>query len=175
MLTHVAWWGDPPPEEWQPVPSLLDRAVAAGVSCAIVTRPQFRHSGLTVSAYGTEPAFLGAADLKAVAEHVRVALGQGFELVYAYHPSVDTMMHLYGVGSPQWLAAVARVDATIAVVADALPAGSALLVIADHGGLNVSATRAGRRGHGPASVSGCAGRGRRAPRPVRALPAGRSR
>ena len=75
-----------------------------------MTRPQFRHSGLTVSAYGTQPAFLAAADLEAVTEQVRDALGQGFELVYAYHPSVDTMMHLHGVGSPQWLAAVARVD-----------------------------------------------------------------
>jgi hypothetical protein len=138
VLTHVAWWGDPPPEQWQPVPSLLDRAVAAGVSCAIVTRPQFRHSGLTVSAYGTEPAFFGAPNLGAIAEEVRAALGRGVELVYAYHPSVDTMMHLHGVGSPEWLASVTRVDATIAAVADELPAGAALLVIADHGGLNVS-------------------------------------
>jgi hypothetical protein len=140
VLTHVAWWGDPPPEQWQPVPSLLDRAIAAGVSCAIVTRPQFRHSGLTVSAYGTEAEFFGAPNLGAIAEQIRAALGRGIELIYAYHPSVDTMMHLHGVGSPEWLAAVARADATIAVVADALPVGTVLLVIADHGGLNVSPT-----------------------------------
>ena len=44
---------------------------------------------------------------------------------------------MFGVGSPQWHEAAAGVDALLTRLVEALPANAALLVTADHGGLNV--------------------------------------
>ena len=46
---------------------------------------------------------------------------------------------LSGVGSPPWHQAAAGIDALLARLVDALPGDAALLVTADHGGLNVAA------------------------------------
>ncbi|WP_138985107.1 alkaline phosphatase family protein, partial [Mycobacterium avium] len=58
-------------------------------------------------------------------------------LVYGYTAELDTAAHLFGIGSPQWHTAAAAVDALLSGLLEALPPNAALLVTADHGGLNV--------------------------------------
>ena len=138
VLTHVTWRDDPDPRQWQPVPTLFDRAAAAGVRASVVARPEFVGSGLTVAAYGN-PHYVGASTSAELAERMLVELAVGPGLVYGYYPSVDTAAHQYGIASPQWRQAAAKADRLITRLVEGLPPDAALLVTADHGGLNVPA------------------------------------
>ncbi len=146
-LNHVLWRDEPDPNSWQPVPTQFTRAAAAGVRVSVVSKPDFAGSGLTVAAYrGAD--YRGADGVDALAAEVLAALdapdrnaggppGDARHLVYGYFPDVDLAGHLYGVGSPPWLAAVQEVDRLIDRIVDGLPADAALLVTADHGMLDV--------------------------------------
>src|SRR6266568_1928805 len=137
VLNHVDWRHDPDPRTWQPVPSLFTLA-SAGMRVTTVSRPEYEGSGLTVAAYG-DVEFVGAADPDALAEQMLGALRAGPGLVYGYHPPLDTAAHVFGIESPQWMAAAAEVDRLLARLVDELPSDAALLVTADHGGMNVPA------------------------------------
>jgi hypothetical protein len=136
VLVHIAWQDDPDPAAWQPVPSLFDRALAAGISSTVVARSAFAGSGLTRSAYGSAP-HRGADTSAALAEQMLAQLLAGTRLVYGYHPTVDTMAHRFGIDSAQWRKATGSVDRLISRIVDGLPPGTALLVTADHGGIDV--------------------------------------
>jgi len=60
-------------------------------------------------------------------------------LVYAYTADLDTAAHVFGIASPEWHAAAVRADALLTRLVEALPPDAALLITADHGGLNVPA------------------------------------
>jgi hypothetical protein len=136
VLNHVDWRDDPDPRTWQPVPSLFTLAASADIPVTTVSRPEYEGSGLTVAAYG-DVEFVGAADPDALAEQMLRALRAGRRLVYGYHPALDTAAHVFGIESPQWMAAAAEVDRLLARLVDELPPDAALLVTADHGGMNV--------------------------------------
>lgn len=139
VLTHVAWAADPPPGQWQPVPRLLDRAAAAGIRTALVSRPEFAGSGLTHAAYGEPARFVGASRSAELADGILAELAAGPGLVYGYHPTLDSIAHAHGIASPDWARAAAAVDRLISRIVAGLPGDAALLVTADHGGLDVPA------------------------------------
>jgi hypothetical protein len=140
VLNHIRWADDPDPRDWQPVPTRFETAAAAGVAVTVVTRPEFEGSGLTVSA-NRGAAFTGAPDgASVVAGMLRaLAAASGPALVYGYHPDLDKAGHEDGVDSPSWRAAARGVDDLLDRIVHGLPADSALLVVADHGQLNVPA------------------------------------
>jgi len=139
VLDPRFWRDDPDPASWQPVPSQFARAAAAGVSVSVATRPEYEGSGLTVAAYGDIP-YRGASDLDSLAAEILAGLAADApSLVYGYHPTLDSMGHVYGVDSPQWRDAAADVDALLTRLVDRLPDDAALLVTADHGQLDVPA------------------------------------
>lgn len=139
VLTHVQWRDDPPPRQWQPIPTLLERAAAAGVRTRVVSRPEFAGSGLSVAAYG-DTAYVAAARSEELAAGVLRELAAGPGIVYGYHPTLDSVAHHSGIASPQWGRAAASVDRLITRIAAGLPDDAALLVTADHGGLDVPAS-----------------------------------
>ncbi|MGI5216012.1 alkaline phosphatase family protein [Plantactinospora sp. CA-290183] len=130
--------GDPEPRHWQPLPTQLERARAAGVAVTVVSRPEFATSGLSLAAYG-DVGHRGAAEADTLVREMLAALtsGDGPTLVYGYHPDVDRHGHLGGVGSADWCAAVAVVDAMVDRLVAGLPSDAALLVTADHGQLDI--------------------------------------
>ncbi|MEU7847533.1 nucleotide pyrophosphatase/phosphodiesterase family protein [Micromonospora parva] len=140
VLTHTDWAADPSPLHWQPVPTQLERARAAGVTTTVVSRPEFGGSGLTVAA-NRGGDFRGAAGGEAVAATMLAALttGSGPTLVSGYHADLDRYGHVYGVDSEPWRVAAAEVDALVARLVDGLPPDAALLVTADHGQLDIPA------------------------------------
>lgn len=138
VLTHIDWRADPDPAVWQPVPTQFEVAAAGGLATAVVARPQFESSGLTVAAY-RGARYVGAPDDDALAEAMLAELSGPARLVYGYHAAVDTAAHLSGIDSPRWQKAVGDVGGLFARLVDGLPDGAALLVTADHGGVNVPA------------------------------------
>jgi hypothetical protein len=136
VLTHIQWRDDPPHAEWQPLPTWFERLTRCGVAARAVLPAFFMGSGLTDAAYG-------GADFRPVqpdddyAQHVIDELRAAPGLVYGYTADLDTAAHVFGIGSPHWHEAAARVDALLTRLLEALPPNSALLVTADHGGLNV--------------------------------------
>lgn len=138
LLTHITWRGDPPPEQWQPVPTWFARMAAAGVATRAVLPTAFLDSGLTVAAYGGAE-FHGLADERDQAGALLDTLRAGPGLVYGYTPILDHAAHVHGIASEQWQQAAAAVDRLLQGLLAGLPAGAALVVTADHGGLDVPA------------------------------------
>jgi hypothetical protein len=136
VLTHIYWRDDPPPAVWQPVPTVYARAAAAGITSAVVLPAMFAGSGLTVSAYGGAE-FVGLGKGEDHLPAIQEALASGASFVYGYTSAVDTAAHVFGIGSPQWDDAARRVGGLLERLAATLPPDVALLVTADHGGLNV--------------------------------------
>ncbi|NJC69774.1 alkaline phosphatase family protein [Planosporangium thailandense] len=138
ILNHIEWRDDPAPAVWQPVPTVFERAAAAGVPVTVVSRADFAGSGLTVAAY-RGAAYRGAAGVDALATELLSALRVQGGLVYGYHPDLDRAGHRHGLASPEWASAAADVDRLVTRLAAELPADAALVVTADHGQLDIPA------------------------------------
>jgi hypothetical protein len=136
VLNHILWADDPDPRAWQPVPTRFETAAAAGVPATVVSRPEYAGSGLSLSA-NRGAAYVGAVDASSLAAGMLAALSAGPGIVYGYHPDLDRAGHEDGVDSPSWQAAVSGVDELLDRLVHGLPPRSALLVVADHGQLNV--------------------------------------
>ena len=136
VLTHIFWRDDPDPARWQPVPTWFERLAGAGIPARVVLPAPFLGSGLTLAAYrGAE--FRGVGRDEDYAGRLVAELHAGPGLVYGYTAELDTAAHRFGIASPEWAAAAAAVDALLARVLAALPPDAALVVTADHGGLDV--------------------------------------
>jgi type I phosphodiesterase/nucleotide pyrophosphatase len=139
VLNHIFWADDPDPLLWQPMPTRFSTAAAAGVAVTVVTRPEFEGSGLTVSA-NRGAAFVGAAEGSDVAARMLEALaGDGPALVYGYFRDLDRAGHEDGVNAPTWQTAARDLNAVLDRLVHGLPPRSALLVVADHGQINIPA------------------------------------
>jgi hypothetical protein len=135
VLTHIFWGDQPSPTVWQPVPTWFERLRAAGVGARAVLPELFVGSGLTEAAYrGAEFCPVGKGE--SYARRVVAELASP-GLVYAYTAALDNAAHASGVGSAHWHAAAARVDALLEHLLTNLPDDAALVVTADHGGINV--------------------------------------
>ncbi|GAA4619913.1 alkaline phosphatase family protein [Saccharopolyspora hordei] len=126
-----------PPERAQPTTTVLERAAAAGVDVRTAVPAEFEGSGLTRAALrGGE--FRGQRALGDLAAELLHALsGDGPGLCYGYHGHLDLLGHVHGPGSLPWRMQLAQVDRLVASVADQMPPGSVLAVIADHGMVEV--------------------------------------
>lgn len=125
------------PEQFQPVATAFERASEDGVTVTQVAPMYQAGSGLTRAALrGGEfrPTF-SSGDL---VDGVITALSAGDRsLVYAYHGDLDLTGHVRGPASESWALELQQIDLTIGLIAERLPAGSALIVTADHGMVHV--------------------------------------
>jgi hypothetical protein len=136
LLTHILWRDDPPSQQWQPVPTWYERMVAAGIDARVVLPAAFLGSGLTDAAYrGARACGVHPSDDYATRVIAEVESGPG--LVFAYTSAIDTAAHLFGIASARWGEAAAEVDRLLRRITERLPGDAALLVTADHGGLDI--------------------------------------
>lgn len=127
------------PERFQPHPTLLERSEAAGLSVIVIGPPEHARSPLT-RAILRGGRYEGAHTLDELVSVAGIWLGAGGRgAVYAYHPFLDTTGHLRGVGSPEWLEYLGKVDQAAEAIASRLPAGWALVITGDHGMVNLEA------------------------------------
>jgi hypothetical protein len=141
VLLHELQW-DPytDPVDWQPWPTMLGTLAAAGVDVLNIGADEFAGSGLTAAVF-RGAAFAGAA---ALADRVDAALSllsrPGPRLAYLYWGAVDTAGHECGWRSVAWQREVRALDQQMARLAAALPAGTLLVITADHGMVDVPHT-----------------------------------
>ena len=137
LLNALNWDPRVDPRQWQPLPTLFERATAAGIAAVHVARGSFRGTALTTAAMrGAE---LRPADtVGALAAQAAAALAEnGRAFVIAYHGDLDNTAHMFGVGSDAWYYQLAHVDKLAEQLAQALPSGTCLYVTADHGMVDV--------------------------------------
>jgi len=137
LLNGLHWDPRVDPRQWQPWPTVYERAVAAGIAAVHVARGAFRDKGLTTAALrGAE---LSPADsMGALAAQAAAALAENARaFVMVYHGDLDGTGHVFGAGSDAWYYQLAHVDKLAEHLAHALPSGTCLYVTADHGMVDV--------------------------------------
>jgi hypothetical protein len=122
-----------PPEDLQPLPTVFERAAAAGIATRVVAAPALRTSALTRAILrGAD--YAGASTL---ADLAWAATRGGARLTYAYIDQQDLMGHKYGPSTEPWRMQLALIDRALEMLAARLPPGGALVVTADHGMVDV--------------------------------------
>lgn len=135
----VSWTDMPPPEQWQPHPTVFERLVHDGVRVTSVGPARFHGSGLTGAAL-RGAAYTPAEPLGGRVDAVVRALREP-GLAYLYWHDVDKTGHHHGWGSWQWGEALAELDFELGRLARSLPRDTLLVVTADHGMVDVDPAR----------------------------------
>lgn len=139
IMNALSWDGGPDDVAgFQPVPTWFERLDAADVGCATVSLARFAGSGLTRSALRGRRfvPVLGDGEFVERAELI-AHTSRDASLVYAYERMLDHEGHGFGVGSWQWLDALAGVDDLATHLREALDDDTCLLITGDHGMINV--------------------------------------
>ncbi|MTA09217.1 MAG: PglZ domain-containing protein, partial [Actinobacteria bacterium] len=136
ILNSLKWDERVDPAIWQPVPTLFERASAAGITTTHVAAKRYENTGFTRAVF--RGAHYKGANISAdlISETV-AALQKSPSFVYLYVNDVDSAGHSDGVGSDKWLAALKSVDELVQVLMQKLPKGTRIWLTADHGMINV--------------------------------------
>ncbi|MDR7083907.1 hypothetical protein J2X01_003207 [Arthrobacter ginsengisoli] len=147
------WDAGVDPQRWQPFPTVFERA-AEHVDVTTVSLPQFSDSAMT------RAALRGGRYVTATTSHARTAAaaeamaGAGRALMYFYVNELDKAGHRHGCQSPQWEHQLEELDATVKRLSTTLPAGTTILLTADHGMLDVPESQRIDYSADPALIAG---------------------
>ncbi|HWJ81144.1 MAG TPA: alkaline phosphatase family protein [Nocardioides sp.] len=140
LLNALVWDADVDPVQWQPHPTAFARLQASGVRVSVVNKREFDGSGLTVAAHrGAD--YVG---VDRVGERIAAVLGASKDrpsLTYVYDGDLDWTGHRWGVASTEWLQQLSMIDHEAEQLREALPHDRRLLVVADHGMIDVPSDR----------------------------------
>ena len=131
-----SWDAGVDPLQWQPYPTVLEKA-AEHVSVATVSLPRFADSALT------RAALRGGEFLPASGVHARVSAaadalaGADRMLMYLYWNELDKAGHRYGAASPEWGNQLEELDSALKRLVARVPAGTLVVLTADHGMVDV--------------------------------------
>ncbi len=136
LLNALLWDADVDPLEWQPNTTAFSSLQAAGVQVSVVNKREFDGSGLTVAAHrGAD--YVG---VDRVGERIAAVVAASRErpsLTYVYDGDLDWTGHRWGVSSSQWLQQLSMIDHEAEQLREALPTDRRLVVVADHGMVDV--------------------------------------
>jgi hypothetical protein len=147
------WDAGVDPQDWQPFPTILERA-AEHVDVTTVSLPQFGDSPMT------RAALRGGTFISGITSHARTAAAaeamaaSDSSLMYFYVNDLDKAGHRHGSQSPEWEHQLEELDATVKRLDSALPAGTTVLLTADHGMLDVAEGQRIDYSEDPALVAG---------------------
>jgi hypothetical protein len=141
LLNALRWDKAVDPVAWQPESTIFERAAAAGIGAIRVAQGSFEHTGLSAAAMrgadykpANTPGALVARTAAALAAEPRA-------LTMVYTGDLDGTGHACGCTSPAWRYQLAHADRLAEQVAGAVPAGTLLVITADHGMVDVPASR----------------------------------
>lgn len=136
LANLISWEGADPPEEWQPMPSLLEEADRSGVTVTTLGKRAFAGSGLTHAAL-RGGLFVGAERL---ADRIDVALAATKTpgVSYCYWGEIDAAGHRHGWQSEEWVAALEDADREFRRLAGSIRPDTLMVVTADHGMVDVT-------------------------------------
>lgn len=133
LINCLRWDDQVDPATWQPVTTVYERAVAAGVATSYVSSGAYRDSGLTRAVH-RGARYVPAGALGQLVARASDAVREGERsFVTVYHSELDATGHLFGADSPDWRHHLAFVDLLVRRLAEAMPPDAALYVTADHG------------------------------------------
>ncbi len=118
-----------PPEGFQTLPPF------GSIRPAVVTRADVAESGFT-RAHMAGARMYGWRMPSTIVATVRALLAEGERFVYAYYDGVDKVAHEFGFG-PTYDAEVVAADRLVHDLLDVLRPGAALVVVSDHGQVDV--------------------------------------
>ncbi|CAN1500652.1 Type I phosphodiesterase/nucleotide pyrophosphatase/phosphate transferase [Candidatus Nanopelagicaceae bacterium] len=136
VLNSLKWDERVDPVIWQPVPTLFERASAAGITTTHVAAKRYENTGFTRAVFRGAH-YRGANVLADLISETVAALQKSPSFVYLYVNDVDSAGHSDGVGSDKWLAALKSVDELVQALMQKLPNGTRIWLTADHGMINV--------------------------------------
>src|SRR3984893_2362138 len=119
-------------EASQPVPTLPERAAAAGVPIHYLGPAFHQASGLS-RAISRGQRVHTAVSLEAIQQAALRRLDARPAMVYGYHPRLDAAGHVEGVASQAWRDELIEVDRAVRIIREQLPADTVLVVTGDHG------------------------------------------
>ncbi|MFF0343229.1 alkaline phosphatase family protein [Kribbella sp. NPDC004875] len=138
LLNALAWDAPVDPRRWQPHGTVFDRMAAAGVATRNVSKARFDSSGLTMAAFRGSK-HRGADTVEDRLDATRFASREGrSSMVYVYDSQLDYIGHQQGADSAQWRKELSAADAFAQRVRSALPRDAVLLVVADHGMIDIA-------------------------------------
>jgi hypothetical protein len=124
--------GELVPESFQSIPTLAERAAAAGLRIHHLGPAFHEWSGLT-RAIGRGERFHAADSLEALSEGVLRLLQAPGTFLFGYHPRLDAAGHVHGVASQAWKDELIAVDHALRLLAEQVPRDTVLVVTGDHG------------------------------------------
>lgn len=136
ILNTLKWDERVDPVIWQPIPTLFERAMAAGITTTHVAAKRYENTGFTRAVF--RGAHYKGANIPTdlISETIK-ALQQSPSFVYLYVNDLDSAGHSDGVGSEKWIAALRAVDQLANDLLAKAPKGTRLWLTADHGMINV--------------------------------------
>lgn len=132
LLNALAWDKRVDPLEWQPHPTAFARLAGAGVHVSVLSKREFRESGLT-RAGQRGAGYIGVDRVGERIAGVVAASAERPSVSYVYDGDLDWTGHRYGVDSPQWRAQLSAIDTDVEQLRDALDPSVRMVVVADHG------------------------------------------
>ena len=147
------WDAGVDPQLWQPFPTVFERA-SDHVAVTTVSLPQFGGSPMTQAALRGGSFVSGTTSHARTAAAAEVMADAESALMYFYVNDLDKAGHRYGAQSPQWEHQLEELDATVKRLDATLPAGTTVLVTADHGMLDVPESQRIDYSADPALVDG---------------------
>jgi len=133
LLNALRWDDKVDPLRWQPGSTIFERAVSAGVRALRIAPAALRKSGLSAAAMRGARYIAADTNGALVSRTVSELADEAPALALAYHGDLDSTGHALGAGSDAWQYELAHVDKLAEQLAGALPHGTVLHVIADHG------------------------------------------
>jgi len=132
----TGWDDDAMTADWQRVPTLFQKADSVGVISVAIGPARYAESGFTRAVLRGAEYRAGASIADRLAR-AHEALAGPPALIYVYVPELDTASHAHGLESPNWVNALEELDAAVGRFAPRLGPRHGLLVIADHGVIDV--------------------------------------
>ncbi|GAA4369630.1 alkaline phosphatase family protein [Paeniglutamicibacter cryotolerans] len=132
------WPEDLDPLSWQPHPTVFEAAVDHGIHVSTVSLPQFAGSRLTRAALRGGDFVQASSPQARVRSATEILAKHPSALMYCYWNELDKAGHRFGAGSRQWGEALEDLDSSMKTLAARVPAGTLLLLTADHGMVDVA-------------------------------------